>query len=272
MPVPSKSPAAKAAEVRSQPDALVAKRGDVRAVVKTSRRPSGARRLPLWPESPKKGKPVGAGTSSPAGLVDSSGSTTTRTSCCTPTRRSPAAHGQPPRMAPRVVDPLRRTRSAGASAVRSLVRPDSLTAARIAKISIAISSPWVPECHPRVSRALVGTPKKRIRADHSGSVRYARRARKSATEAVCRSTIGSGRWGSNPRPSAWEADALPTELRPRGANPRWLMPRGRLFRGVGWARWGATTGRRGPARPDRAAGHAQPWHQPSSSASSRAGR
>jgi hypothetical protein len=26
----------------------------------------------------------------------------------------------------------------------------------------------------------------------------------------------SGRWGSNPRPSAWEADALPTELRPRG--------------------------------------------------------
>src|SRR5262249_23739333 len=27
----------------------------------------------------------------------------------------------------------------------------------------------------------------------------------------------SGRWGSNPRPSAWEADALPTELRPRRA-------------------------------------------------------
>ena len=27
----------------------------------------------------------------------------------------------------------------------------------------------------------------------------------------------SGRRGSNPRPSAWEADALPTELRPRGA-------------------------------------------------------
>jgi ubiquinone/menaquinone biosynthesis C-methylase UbiE len=26
---------------------------------------------------------------------------------------------------------------------------------------------------------------------------------------------GSGRRGSNPRPSAWEADALPTELRPR---------------------------------------------------------
>ena len=25
----------------------------------------------------------------------------------------------------------------------------------------------------------------------------------------------SGRRGSNPRPSAWEADALPTELRPR---------------------------------------------------------
>src|SRR5919109_5430358 len=24
----------------------------------------------------------------------------------------------------------------------------------------------------------------------------------------------SGRWDSNPRPSAWEADALPTELRP----------------------------------------------------------
>src|SRR2546423_2980815 len=34
----------------------------------------------------------------------------------------------------------------------------------------------------------------------------------------------SGRRGSNPRPSAWEADALPTELRPRsrkfsGASP-----------------------------------------------------
>src|SRR5436309_9647860 len=28
----------------------------------------------------------------------------------------------------------------------------------------------------------------------------------------------SGRRGSNPRPSAWEADALPTELRPRGAH------------------------------------------------------
>src|ERR1700675_1023969 len=27
--------------------------------------------------------------------------------------------------------------------------------------------------------------------------------------------LQSGRWGSNPRPSAWEADALPTELRPR---------------------------------------------------------
>lgn len=26
----------------------------------------------------------------------------------------------------------------------------------------------------------------------------------------------SGRRGSNPRPSAWEADALPTELLPRG--------------------------------------------------------
>jgi hypothetical protein len=25
----------------------------------------------------------------------------------------------------------------------------------------------------------------------------------------------SGKWGSNPRPSAWEADALPTELLPR---------------------------------------------------------
>ena len=25
----------------------------------------------------------------------------------------------------------------------------------------------------------------------------------------------SGKWGSNPRPSAWEADALPTELLPQ---------------------------------------------------------
>ena len=30
-----------------------------------------------------------------------------------------------------------------------------------------------------------------------------------------RGTFSSGRRGSNPRPSAWEADALPTELRPR---------------------------------------------------------
>ena len=30
----------------------------------------------------------------------------------------------------------------------------------------------------------------------------------------------SGRRGSNPRPSAWEADALPTELRPRGPHCR----------------------------------------------------
>jgi hypothetical protein len=29
--------------------------------------------------------------------------------------------------------------------------------------------------------------------------------------------LRSGRRGSNPRPSAWEADALPAELRPRGA-------------------------------------------------------
>ena len=32
-----------------------------------------------------------------------------------------------------------------------------------------------------------------------------------------RGVTESGRWGSNPRPSAWEADALPTELRPRTA-------------------------------------------------------
>jgi hypothetical protein len=30
-----------------------------------------------------------------------------------------------------------------------------------------------------------------------------------------RGSCESGRWGSNPRPSAWAADALPTELRPR---------------------------------------------------------
>src|SRR5438105_13297347 len=36
----------------------------------------------------------------------------------------------------------------------------------------------------------------------------------------------SGRWGSNPRPSAWEADALPTELRPRGSGHRSFSRRG----------------------------------------------
>src|SRR4051812_28899533 len=30
--------------------------------------------------------------------------------------------------------------------------------------------------------------------------------------------VGSGRRASNPRPSAWEADALPTELRPRSGD------------------------------------------------------
>src|SRR5215207_4538117 len=39
-------------------------------------------------------------------------------------------------------------------------------------------------------------------------------SKRSTVQAVCR----SGRRGSNPRPSAWEADALPTELRPRGAD------------------------------------------------------
>jgi hypothetical protein len=33
---------------------------------------------------------------------------------------------------------------------------------------------------------------------------------------VCQSR--SGRWDSNPRPSAWEADALPTELHPRAVD------------------------------------------------------
>src|SRR4029453_200925 len=45
----------------------------------------------------------------------------------------------------------------------------------------------------------------------------------------------SGRRGSNPRPSAWEADALPTELRPRSrivasARARSLSARGRRRR------------------------------------------
>src|SRR5438045_6345378 len=34
-----------------------------------------------------------------------------------------------------------------------------------------------------------------------------------------RAVSESGRRGSNPRPSAWEADALPTELRPRSVQP-----------------------------------------------------
>ena len=37
------------------------------------------------------------------------------------------------------------------------------------------------------------------------------------TQGICRAFATSGRRGSNPRPSAWEADALPTELRPRAA-------------------------------------------------------
>ena len=40
--------------------------------------------------------------------------------------------------------------------------------------------------------------------------------RKERLDAAIPHEHSSGRWGSNPRPSAWEADALPTELRPRG--------------------------------------------------------
>jgi hypothetical protein len=41
------------------------------------------------------------------------------------------------------------------------------------------------------------------------------RKRGGRPEAAIPHEQSSGRWGSNPRPSAWEADALPTELRPR---------------------------------------------------------
>jgi hypothetical protein len=53
-------------------------------------------------------------------------------------------------------------------------------------------------------------------------------ARLAYEKGLSRAFVKSGRWGSNPRPSAWEADALPTELRPREPNSTlvsWLFGR-----------------------------------------------
>src|SRR5207253_1719284 len=46
-----------------------------------------------------------------------------------------------------------------------------------------------------------------------------------------RGFLMSGERGSNPRPSAWEADALPTELSPREGD-RIARPRGMQIAGV----------------------------------------
>src|SRR3954465_8331068 len=59
-----------------------------------------------------------------------------------------------------------------------------------------------------------------------------------------RCEIQSGRRGSNPRPSAWEADALPTELRPRSrpslARPKERLSRERVVRHRGSGAWVAS--------------------------------
>ena len=70
----------------------------------------------------------------------------------------------------------------------------------------------------------------------------------------------SGRWGSNPRPSAWEADALPTELRPRASNRSRAPQRGSgCDRGRKLRISGVTTGTFAPAGwPERPLAPADP--------------
>jgi hypothetical protein len=57
------------------------------------------------------------------------------------------------------------------------------------------------------------------RSPYASSSEQQAQRRTSCKKGIRRSQrcLGSGRRGSNPRPSAWEADALPTELRPRAA-------------------------------------------------------
>ena len=61
--------------------------------------------------------------------------------------------------------------------------------------------------------------RRKIRADFhritAGDANVPQQRGNPLRERVSGQPCESGRWGSNPRPSAWEADALPTELRPR---------------------------------------------------------
>ena len=71
-----------------------------------------------------------------------------------------------------------------------------------------LASPLVPSCSSPLGKT-----------DHavlSGDRKEPQKARNPPDLAGFGLFRWSGRWGSNPRPSAWEADALPTELRPRG--------------------------------------------------------
>src|SRR5437763_126411 len=75
--------------------------------------------------------------------------------------------------------------------------------------------------------------------------------------------IGSGRRGSNSRPSAWEADALPTELLPRRAILAGLAsikPPDQATRLAARCRYPEDTGRPSPPRA-RGGGEPQP-HPP----------
>ena len=64
---------------------------------------------------------------------------------------------------------------------------------------------------PPSSRRAVRRP----RHDRSLDDKVRRRGRRRGEVSANRSPTGSGRRGSNPRPQAWEARALPAELRPR---------------------------------------------------------
>ena len=69
-----------------------------------------------------------------------------------------------------------------------------------------------------------------------------RQAQKRMTKRFCSRLKGSGERASNPRPQAWEACALPTELPPRWADSR-------AFGGRSAVEWGAVWKRYGNVRP-----------------------
>src|SRR5213083_571488 len=77
----------------------------------------------------------------------------------------------------------------------------------------------------RPTRAPVTPTAMRIPADSCGRAASAPGKQKPRLDGAFGSAAWSGRRGSNPRPLAWEANALPAELRPR-SSPRISQVRG----------------------------------------------